>query len=98
MSKAPKVDLTLVKKLIAELEESLAVAENLYQDSPSKNNDYVVEMSKASGLATGAAIEASMLALDVQAAIKMGASSAPKEDGLKSLLASLKGGGFGGTN
>jgi hypothetical protein len=39
-----------------------------------------------------------MLALDVQAAIKMGASPAPKEDGLKSLLASLKGGGFDGTN
>lgn len=92
MTKAPKIDLTLLKQLVGELEAILATADGIQQESPSKNNDYVIEMSKAVGLASGAALEATMLVSDIQTLVRVSTGPAPKEDGLKGLLNLLKGG------
>lgn len=62
-----KVDLSLIKKFISELEESLNVAEAIRETS---SNDYIVEMSKSYGLASGAAAEATALMGDIQAMVK----------------------------
>jgi predicted house-cleaning NTP pyrophosphatase (Maf/HAM1 superfamily) len=94
-----KVDLTLLKQLVAELETTMATADLMPVDSTTSNNDYVIEMSKAIGLASGAALEATMLVSDIQLIIKKAASPSPsKEDGLKGLLDMLKGGKIDGTN
>ena len=98
MVKLPKIDLSLLKQLVGELEASLATAEGIKQEVSVKNNDFVVELSKAMGLATGITVEASMLVGDIQATIQSNGAPATKEDGLKNLLNILKGGKLDGTN
>lgn len=99
MSKVAKIDLTVLKQLVGELENSLTTADSIKADSASKLSDFIVEMSKAAGLAMGIMQESSALVMDVQASIQMSQGPAPKEDGLKSLMNLLKGGGNGpGTN
>lgn len=61
MSKVNKVNLDLLKKLVGELESSLNTAEGVKSD----HNEYVVELSKAAGLAAGVMQEASFLVLDI---------------------------------
>ena len=87
-----KVDLTLVKKLVSELESSLAAAEGI-KTAKGDVSDYIVELSKSAGLAAGIMQEASMLVMDVQAqALAVQAPAPPKNDMLDKLLGPLKGG------
>ena len=98
MSKGLKVDLTLLKRLVSELEASLASAD-VVKEAALNSNDYVVEVSKAAGLASGLVVEATMLIGDIQYLIKS-AGSPSKDDSMKDLMSLFKGtgGGLGGTN
>jgi len=92
-----KVSLVLLKKLVDSLESTLdganAIAETKTDDNVS---DYVVEMSKGTGIAAGIVAEASLLVADIRQAIKLNTSpSGQKDDGLSSLLEALKGPGSG---
>lgn len=98
MSKGPRVDLTLLKRLVAELESALTASESLKDDSSKENkeatNDYVVEMSKCAGLAAGVMAESTLLVGDIQTAIQLAQGpGSSKSDPLTKLLGSLKGGG-----
>jgi hypothetical protein len=87
-----KVDLTLVKRLVAELETALASADNIRANKTEENIlDYVVEMSKCTGLAAGIMQEATLLMGDIQKVTNH--HTLPKEDILSSLLGAIKGGG-----
>jgi hypothetical protein len=90
-----KVDLTLLKKLVAELETSLAASESIRGSKDPSLNDFVVECSKAAGLAAGVMQESSMLILDIQSLVRASQSPAPKGGGdfLDKLLGGMKPGG-----
>lgn len=91
MSK-PQVDLTLLKRLVAELESSLNAVESI-RATPSANKvEMNVEASKAVGLASGIMQESGLLIMDIHA--MLGASASSKGgDMLDKLLGSLKGPG-----
>ncbi len=94
MSKS-KIDLATLKRLVAELESTLAVAEGIKTDVNADKIEYVVEMNKATGLAAGVMTEAALLMGDCQQLIQ-GAGSPSKADFLEKLLGGLK--GPGGSN
>lgn len=96
-NKINKIDLTLLKKMVGELESSLATGEGLGTTEGNKN-EYIIEMSKAAGLCAGLIQEAAMLIGDVQATIMsvQNPSPAAKGDIFDKLLGSLKGSGNGG--
>lgn len=101
MAQTFKVDLTLLKKLIGELEMSLAAAEVLKSSSDKIDvNDYVVEMSKAIGLASGVSGEAALLVADIGAVARAGLSpKSPTKDSVFDTLDKILGGkGGGNTN
>ena len=102
MAKSAKVDLKLLKRLVGELEASLATAEGIKQDTEAAEGDleeYIVEMSKCAGLAAGVMAESTCLVGDIQAAIGHAQSPPKGSDPLSKLLAGLKGGGgLPGTN
>jgi hypothetical protein len=75
--KMMKVDLTLVKRLVAELELVLTGLDEL-KANPDNNVEFIVQASKASGLATGIMQEAALLTMDIQALIQGGTMSADK--------------------
>ncbi len=89
-----KVDLTVIKRLLAELEATLATAEGINTDVNADKVEYVVEMNKATGLAAGVMTEAGLLMGDLQGLIQ-GVASSPssKADFLEKLLGGLKGPG-----
>jgi hypothetical protein len=93
-----KVDLKLLKKLVGELESSLATADGLKDGSDA--SEYVVEMSKCAGLASGVMSESVALIGDIQVLIQKASGLSPKEDPLSKILGIVKGGGGGltGTN
>lgn len=95
--KGAKVDLTLLKKMVGELESSLATADGIVDNKTEENvYDYVIEMSKCTGLAAGIMQEATMLMGDIQSAIRLNTSPAGKEEHpLASILGALKGGNGG---
>jgi hypothetical protein len=106
MAKKDKVNLDLLKKLVAELENTLTVA----QEHPETDvQGYVAELAKASGLASVVSQEAYLVVKDVYTVIKRCTSGAPPED-MDGLLSELEkvysgakggshgGGGFGGAN
>jgi len=96
-NKDAKIDLTLLKKLVGELEATLATADGIKAEKTEENvSDYVVEMSKCAGLAAGVAEEATLLIADVRQAIRYNTSPAPKDDTLSSILGVLKGSGGSG--
>lgn len=96
-----KVDLTLLKKLVSELELSLTTADGMRKPEGS-NTDFIVEMSKAAGLCAGVMSESAMLVSDVQAHVLAVQGGAPpaKTDllSLEKLLGSIKGPGSGTAN
>ena len=65
-----KVNLSILKKLVAELEAGLDAAEGLKTKEDASIGDYVVEMSKAAGLAAGIMQEGSFLVNDIQAVVR----------------------------
>lgn len=87
----PKVNLDLLKKLVDSLEKIVSEAENLRENNV---QDYIIEMSKATGLATSTMLEATALVSDIQNAIASTQSpaSSAKSDPLVKLLAGIKGG------
>jgi len=95
-----KVSLVLLNKLVASLEETLERANVMARDKTDDNiYDYVVEMSKGTGIAAGIVSEASLLVADIRQAIKINTSPSDlKDDGLTLLLDALKGPGLPGAN
>jgi len=88
-----KVDLDTIKRLMAELESTLATAENITTDVKADKVEFVVEMNKATGLAAGIMMEAGLLMGDIQYLISGGGAPAGKSDFLEKLMAGLKGPG-----
>ncbi|HEY5268685.1 MAG TPA: hypothetical protein VII94_06235 [Candidatus Saccharimonadales bacterium] len=87
MSKS-KINLDVLKRLVSELETSLTQAESI---AKAEKLDYVVEMSKASGLAAGILTEAGLLMQDIQFLVT-GANGPPsnKQELLEKLLGGFK--------
>jgi hypothetical protein len=88
---AKNVDLTLLKRLVSELELSLDSADKL-RGVKGSENDWTIELNKATGLAAGTMSEAGMLAGDIQHLIAGFASpsSGKGSDLLEKLLGGLK--------
>jgi len=84
---AKKVDLNLLKRLVSELESSLNMADTLLVNT--EKTEYVVEMNKASGLATGVMTEAALLITDIQFLVQ-GGSVPAKSDTLDKVLGAFK--------
>lgn len=85
----PKINLSLLKQLVSELETALTLAENIRKDPDRPPTDYVIEMSKAVGLVMGVNLESSMLVGDFQT-VMQNVTGASKQDNLKNLLSYLK--------
>lgn len=88
-----KVDLTTLKRLVAELDATLSAAEGIKTDIPADKVEFIVEANKATGLAAGVMMEAALLMGDIQALIQGAGSPATKADFLEKLLGGLKGPG-----
>jgi hypothetical protein len=95
MSKA-KVDLTVLKRLVSELEIQLDDANVITEGSLTKDAmvDYTVEMSKASGLAAGVMKEAGMLVMDIESLVSGSAGNSANKDMLSKLMQGTKGPGI----
>lgn len=91
---ANKIDLTLLKKLVGELESSLGTADGI-KAVEGDITEYIVEMAKAAGLCAGVMQEAAMLVADVQSNVMAVQSPSPNKssDIFEKLLGSLKGPG-----
>ena len=88
-----KVNLSMIKKLVAELESGLEAAEGLKTKEGASIGDCVVEMSKAAGLAAGIMQEGTFLVNDIQAVVRVVQQPpAPKNDFLDKILSGIKGG------
>lgn len=87
-----KVNLTVLKRMVAELESSLATAESVKTDADKL--EWIVELNKATGLAAGVMTEAGLLMGDIQYLIQGGAGSANKsQEFLEKIIGGLKGPG-----
>jgi len=64
-----KIDLTLLKKLVSELEAMLATCAALPTDSKDRANNAIIELAKTSGIAANISQEAALLTKDLYAAI-----------------------------
>lgn len=102
MAKVSKVNLALLKRLVSELEASVNTADAIktaVDSGEGKDHEYIVEMSKAAGLAAGVMSESSMLIMDIQSLVqKVQAPTPLKSDFLDKLMGGLKGGNGDGTN
>lgn len=90
MSKTGKIDLTLLKKFVAELENSLVVADGI-RVAEGDQQDYLVELAKASGLSFSLSQEATMLVGDIQKQMMHIQNPAGKSDILEKLFGSVPG-------
>lgn len=93
-----KVNLTLLKDLVKELEAALDTAEKVTGEEVADYNRYVIEMSKAQGIAAGVFKESSLLITDIQQVITYNAAPSTASvssagDFLDKLLKPLKGEG-----
>lgn len=89
-----KVDLTVLKRLVAELESILSAAEGIKTDVNGDKVEYVVEMNKATGICAGILTESGLLMGDIQQMIAgLSAPSMSKADFLEKILGGLKGPG-----
>src|SRR5581483_6775859 len=93
--KLPKINLTLLKKLVSELEATLAVTEEIPTDKDEDAIRFITELSKSSGLAAAVAQEASALVKDMYKVSTM-AQQPPMATG-EELLSELFGGVSGGS-
>ena len=89
--KIKQIDLSIVKRLVSELEASLNRSEEMQanQDNSGPNLELIVEMNKATGLATGFMAEGSMLMGDIQSVLK-DSQIPPKNDFIEKLMGGLK--------
>jgi hypothetical protein len=88
-----KVDLTLLKRLVGELEHSINTAEAIRTDVKTDKVELTVEASKAAGIAAGIMSEAGALIMDIRDMVDGGVMPKNKNDLLDKLLGSLKGPG-----
>lgn len=88
-----KIDLSLLKRLVGELESMVATAEGMSTDVKADKNEWVLELSKATGVAAGIMTEAGLLMGDIQHIIAGTPAGAPKSDLLEKLLGGIKGSG-----
>jgi hypothetical protein len=94
MTTKPTVDLAIIKRLLAELESTLATADAITTDVNTDKVEYIVEMNKATGLAAGVMTEAALLMSDLQHLIQgVGSPNTSKSDFLDKILSGLKGPG-----
>ena len=85
----PKVDISLLKRLVAELESSLAIVEVMQTDINADYNEFVVEAAKASGLAAGIMQEATIVLVKIHDVID-GQTAEVSQDFLTKILGPLK--------
>jgi hypothetical protein len=91
---AGKVDLTVLKRLVSELESELAAAEGIKTDVNADRVEWVITLNKATGLAAGILTESGLLMGDIQQLISGGPQvGSPDKDFLNKLLGGLKGPG-----
>lgn len=83
-----KVDLTVLKKLVGELESTLNTAHAIVSSAKPDNAERVVELSKAAGLCAGIMQEASLLVLDIHAVVR---GTQPPVDESTDLLSKILG-------
>jgi len=86
----PKIDLTLLKKLVSELEIAVSATQDLPTDKKEEVHHFITELSKALGLAASVAQEASLLTKDMYRVSAM--AQQPAMPGGSDLLAELFGG------
>lgn len=91
-----KIDLTILKRMVAELEASVNTAEAIRTDVKADKVEWIVELNKATGLAAGVLTEAGLLMGDLQHMVQGGPSGGSKQDLLEKILGGFK--GPGGTN
>lgn len=102
MSNKLKIDTTLLKKLVVELDNFLSSAQEI-KESASKldkeaSDKLIIELQKAAGLAAGAAQEATALIMDIGHEVKMFSAPDPMDILSNALLKSKPPtGGFGGS-
>src|SRR6266567_2744763 len=100
MSARLTVDLTLLKKMVMELEATLINAEKMHSRNSTDEHEYFAEMSKSAGLASGTMQEAAALVADIYQAMQHANKTAATDK--TSLLGSILGkgglGGLGGVN
>jgi len=90
MKERATIDLSLLKKLVVELENTLATTEVSFNKNDLQQ--YVVEASKAVGLASGVMAEASALIGDIAVLVKQNTSvQSLASDPLEALLNPIKG-------
>lgn len=85
-----KINLTLLKKLVEELEISLLAADGIKKSTGSDNNDYVIELSKSIGLCSGVALEAEALISDITNNVNFSQTSPSKMELLNKLFSPAK--------
>ena len=88
-----KVDLTVLKRLLSELESELAIADGIKTDVNADRVEWIVSLNKATGLAAGVMSEAGLLMGDIQQLMSGSPATADKQDFLNRLLGGLKGPG-----
>jgi hypothetical protein len=90
MSKVNKVDLTLIKKFISSLEQSLAVSDEI-RTKQGDVSEYLIELSRAAGIASGIMQEAGLLVADIQSVAMMvqNPKTTSKSELMDTLLSSL---------
>ncbi len=84
-----KVDLSLLNKLTQELAAHTKKAESI-RESGGDNNDYILELSRAAGVASGITQEATMLIGDYSRLVQL-SQPKPTKDDVLSFLTPLKG-------
>lgn len=67
---APKVDLSMLIRLLETLQGQLEIGEKIIENDDFKHQQYVIEMSKAVGLASGLIQEATMVIGDIQTMVR----------------------------
>lgn len=88
-----RVDLTVLKRLVSELESELAVAEGIKTDVNADRVEWIVSLNKATGLAAGILSESGLLMGDIQQLMSGGPAASDKTDFLNKILGGLKGPG-----
>jgi hypothetical protein len=88
-----KVDLTILKRLVAELESTLNTAEGIQTDVAPDKAEYSVEVNKATGLAAGVMMESALLMGEIQALLQGLSAPSSKLDFLEKILGGFKGPG-----
>lgn len=91
-----KIDLSLLKRLVSELDSLIASAEGMSTDIKADKNEWVLELSKATGVAASVMTEAGLLIGDIQQEIVGVPPAEGKQDVLAKILGGIK--GTGNTN